>query len=100
MKKDTMNKRGDIPIVILVVGVFLVCILAITSFFVSNNSVKNSFPVINTVEAASLLKEKISFYENLGYNEEQIKTLLNLQEDSQGNLVFSRDDVKVIFPWP
>ena len=100
MKKATMNKRGAIPIVILVVGVFLVCILAILSFFVSNNSVKNSFPVINTIEAASLLKERISFYENLGYDKEQIKTLLNLKEDSQGNILIQQSDISVSFPWP
>lgn len=98
--KNKMNKRGDIPITILVIGVLAVCGLAILSFFTSNNSVKRSFSVIDTVVESGLIKEKISFYKNLGYKEEEIKNILDLQEDSQGNLVISQSSVTVRFSWP
>lgn len=97
--KNKMNKRGDIPIVILVVGVLALCILAILSFYTSTNSVKSGFSSIDTVVEAGLIKEKISFYENLGYNKERIKSLLDIQEDSQDKIIISRDSVKVVFPW-
>lgn len=94
------NKKADIPVTILVIGVIAICVLAILSFFVSNNSVSNSFSAVDTVEAASLIKEKISFYKNLGYGEEEIKNLSNLQEDSQKKIVIEQLDATVRFSWP
>ena len=94
------NKKGDIPITILVIGVLAVCVLAILSFFISNNSVKKSFLSIDTVTESVLIKEKVSFYENLGYKKEEIKTIMNLQEDSQNNIVFKGNGVTVNFAWP
>jgi len=94
------NKKGDIPITILVIGVLAVCVLAILSFFISNNSVKKSFLSIDTVTESVLIKEEVSFYENLGYNKEEIKTIMNLQEDSQSNIVFKGYGVTVKLAWP
>lgn len=94
------NKKGDIPITILVIGVLAVCVLAILSFFISNNSVKKSFLSIDTVAESALIKEEVSFYENLGYKKEEIKTIMNLQEDSQNNIVFKGNGVTVKFAWP
>lgn len=48
MKK--MNKRGNLPIIILVLGVLAVCALALLSFYVSNFKVSNSFSGIKLVE--------------------------------------------------
>lgn len=45
-----MNKRGDIPITILVIGVVLVCSIAIVSFFISTVKARNSFVGINLME--------------------------------------------------
>jgi hypothetical protein len=44
------NKRGDIPITILVIGVFAVCTLAILSFIASTISLRNSFVGIDLTE--------------------------------------------------
>ena len=98
-----MNKKGNIPIVILVIGVFLVCMIAVLSFSISSIFVRDSFSSIDTVVQASLVKEKISFYENLGYSKEEIKAFLNLQEDERGNLVVRQaniQDISVSFAWP
>ena len=94
------NKRGDIPITLLVIGIVIICILAIVSFLKSDSEVKGSFSAISTVESAGLVKEKISFYMNLGYNKEEVKNVLNLEEDSRGNLIFKQFDTTVTFPWP
>jgi len=45
-----MNRRGDIPIIILVVGVMLVCTIAIISFFSSTINGGNSFVGVELVE--------------------------------------------------
>lgn len=52
------NKRGDIPVTILVIGVFVVCTLALLSFFVSMNIIKNSFIGISLIEKANFQIEK------------------------------------------
>ena len=44
------NRRGDIPITILVIGVFAVCALAILSFIYASVSLRNSFVGIDIVK--------------------------------------------------
>jgi hypothetical protein len=44
------NKRGDIPITILVVGVILICTIALVSFISSSISVRKTFTGISVVE--------------------------------------------------
>ena len=38
-----MNRRADIPVTVLVIGVFFICALALLSFYNSNIKVRNSF---------------------------------------------------------
>jgi len=48
-----MNKRGDLPVTLLVIGVFAVCTLAILSFFYSSMQIKESFVGIKIIENAN-----------------------------------------------
>lgn len=52
------NNRGDIPITILVIGVFVVCTLALLSFFVSAISLRNSFVGIDIIGEVNRAIEK------------------------------------------
>ena len=52
------NKKGDIPITVLVIGVFVVCTLAILSFFHSTSLIRNSFVGIDVLEKANIEIEK------------------------------------------
>jgi len=52
------NKRGDVPVTILVLGVFAVCALALVSFISSDRNVEKSFTGIELVEDANLKVEK------------------------------------------
>jgi len=45
-----MNKKGNLPIIILVLGVLAVCSLALLSFYTSNLKVSNSFSSVKLVE--------------------------------------------------
>lgn len=45
-----MDKKGDIPTIVLVIGVFIVCSLALGSFYVSNFKVEKSFVGIGAME--------------------------------------------------
>lgn len=59
------NKKGDIPITILVIGVFAVCGLAILSFLNSTIQIKNSFFGIDLMEKINLQIEEYAINKNL-----------------------------------
>ena len=62
-----MNKRGDISTLVLVIGVFLVCAVAIFSFAFLNSSDKEKFAsVIESMAKVNSFAEHIRFYENTG----------------------------------
>ena len=56
--KIRRDKRGDIPTTILVLGVFVVCMLAILTFVYSDIKTKSSFSGIKIIEKANLEIEK------------------------------------------
>lgn len=59
------NRKGDIPITILVIGVMLICAIAIVSFFSSTVKERNSFVGIDLVEKMNLqIEEKVFNNEN------------------------------------
>ncbi len=52
------NKRGDIPVTILVIGIFMVCTLAILSFLNSSLLLNKSFVGVDIMEKANIEIEK------------------------------------------
>ncbi|HTZ41982.1 MAG TPA: hypothetical protein VMC07_02115 [Candidatus Omnitrophota bacterium] len=61
-----MNKRGDISITLLVIGVFAVCALAILSFILNSQGSQGSFANPEIFENASIQLENYYFYVNSG----------------------------------
>jgi hypothetical protein len=55
------NRRGDIPITILVIGIFGVCVLAIISFIYSNISLRNDLVGVDVVESVNNQIEYLAF---------------------------------------
>ncbi len=86
-RMNKMNKRGDVPVTILVLGVVAICVLAIFSFYTSSQKVSKNFD-IEPVKQIKLIREKISFYENLGLNQGEIDSILGIKTDSQGRYVY------------
>jgi len=56
------NKRGDISITILVIGVLLLCVLALFSFYSSAIRTRNTFVGIGLIEKMNSQIEENSFY--------------------------------------
>lgn len=65
-------KRADIPITILVFGVFAICALALISFYTANVKVSNSFTGIGLMEKMNSKINEYTFYKSKGFSEEQI----------------------------
>jgi hypothetical protein len=75
--KKKMNKKGDIPITILVIGVVVVCAFALFSFTASTTRVRNTFVGIGLIEKMNSQIEKNTFYG---------KPLGTETSDSEGNI--------------
>ena len=56
-----MDKRGDLPVTILIIGVFAVCTLALLSFFYSSYQMNKSFVGVDLIDKANIQIE----YRNL-----------------------------------
>lgn len=63
MRNKKFNKKGEIPVVVLVIGVFAVCSLALISFYVSDIHVKESFAGLDTMQEMNIKIENASFYD-------------------------------------
>ena len=78
-----MNKRGDIPITILVIGILAICTLAIFSFYFSDRNVKSAFNSVDVIEKILVTKEKISLYdESFELTQEEIGEIFNIKKDN------------------
>jgi len=71
-----MNKRGDLPITILVIGVFVVTSLTLLSFYVSGIDGEETILKISMIEKTKLFAEEVKFYKNQEIN----KNPLNLMD--------------------
>ena len=86
IKKIMRNKKGDIPIVVLVLGVFFICMMILGSFYFFQNRMNRTFIGTDVIERAIVIEDKYYFYNNLGkFSEQEIEEILGIQRDEQGN---------------
>ncbi len=78
IKKFFENKRGDVPVTILVIGVFVVCTLALFSFMFSLSSINNSFETLEVMENVNIQIEQNPVQ---NYYEEIVKKEFSLNWD-------------------
>ena len=71
------NKRGDIPTTILVLGTFVICSLALITFFISNVDFNKSFVGIDLNEKMNSKVNEYNFYSSQGYEDLEIKQKLD-----------------------
>lgn len=82
MKKIKINKRGDIPVVILVIGVFAICTLAILSFkFASIKSDRGFSESIEAMQEMNSEIQKYQFYKDVGLDDSELRILFNIKGD-------------------
>ena len=77
-----MNRRGDLAITLLVVGVFAVCALALLVFIFSLVSTQQSFVGVDLVDTLNADLERYAFYGDLSLvqSRERDGTLVFYQE--------------------
>jgi len=82
------NKRGDIPIIILVIGVVALCIFAILSFQFSPRGQIIFAVEPYLIEDVISLSEQISFYEKQGID---FSNLIEMKETDLGNDLYLKE---------
>lgn len=76
-----INKKGDVPTAILVLGTFAVCALALISFYASGIFVENTFFGPDLIEQMNSNANEYSFYRSQNLNGQEIRDILLLEED-------------------
>ena len=87
-----MNKKGDISIVILVIGIIAICFLAILSFVKSDNDVDDNFLGIGLIETMNSVEEELNFYEKTEFEGDYG----NIELIELGNVKITTDGKKVL----
>jgi len=88
------NRKGDLPVTILVIGVFAVCSLALFSFLVSNFKTGNSFEGIDLMENATSQINEYNFYKSLGITEDKLENIFDIKD---GKLIVKKTDSRFSF---
>ena len=84
------NRRGDIPITLLVLGVFAICSLALLSFYLSGTSGGKIFLKVSIVEKINSFADEIKFYKNPEINGDPEKLMeIFKNKNSEEDLVYS-----------
>ena len=85
-----MNKRADITVTILVIGVVGICILTILSFVGSNKDNEANFLGIGLIETMLSIEEELNFYEETEFDKDYGK------EFERGNVKINTEGKKVL----
>jgi hypothetical protein len=84
---NVKNKRGDVAVTILVIGVFLVCSFALLTFFIADFKFSNSFVGVELMEKVNVQIDEYLFYKNQGVEFENIVKNLGATKNSQSRYV-------------
>lgn len=92
------NKHGDLPITILVIGVFVVCTLALITFFTFSAKEKNSFVGVKLMQKINYQIENYFLTDSLNgldikMNPLGKKVLYQEKKDTEGFLWWKKDVV-------
>ena len=113
MKLKFKNRRGDISIVLFVLGVLAICGLAILSFILSGTNVldDSADAGLGVFEDIYSAAEKVYFYKNINYDgftsgEQEVEALLDdefIEVNIEGSMLMitgTRKDMQVEYTTP
>jgi hypothetical protein len=91
-----MNKRGDVPVTILVIGIFALCSLALFTFVVADIGTSNSFVGISEFPELNLKINQYKFLESQGVPLDRILLVTGAVEED-GEIYFYLEKKKGFF---
>ncbi len=94
MKKIIQNKRADIPITILVLGVFVICALAVTSFMIFKIEGSKDSLGVELFQEINTDIEKFNFYQNTDFSSIESAEKINATI-SRNQLIIEKNNTKI-----
>ncbi|MDO8528868.1 MAG: hypothetical protein Q7S06_03180 [Nanoarchaeota archaeon] len=89
------NKKGDIPIVVLVLGVFFICMMVLGSFFFFQNRINRTFVGTGIIEKAIAVEDKYYFYKSTEkFSEQDIEEILGIQIEEGRRYIFIEEKTR------
>lgn len=79
-----MNKNGDVPITILVIGIFAICSLALFTFLIADIRTSNSFVGLSELSELNLKINQYKFLESQGVSLDSILKFTGAVEEEDG----------------
>jgi len=83
----TKFKKSNVPIVLFVIGVFLVCAFALLTFFISDFNFSNSFVGVSIMETLNARYEEYLIYKNEGISESSLQAYFDVSTDTHGKFL-------------
>jgi flagellar basal body-associated protein FliL len=90
--KLNFNKRADVAITILVIGVFAICALAIISFILYNQQTQTNFITTDTIENLSVTLNNFYLYVNLGLSPQDAANKVGAQLEGNQLILNAEQD--------
>jgi len=75
------NKKANLPVTVLVIGIFALCGFALLTFFLSDFKISNSFVGIDVVSKLNSLGDEYLFLKNAGVDEAKLATMFDVKEE-------------------
>jgi hypothetical protein len=94
------NKKANLPITILVIGIVALCGLTILSFIISIKKFPSEEWGFELVEKVKIDLDKFYFYKNVGFIDEEAAEKINANFYSKENrleIIRKRENVEVIY---
>ena len=82
------NKRGDVPITILVIGIFALCSLALFTFLISDIQTSNSFVGVSKLAELNLKINQYHFLNSNGVSFEKISEVTGILKDGDEKYIY------------
>lgn len=81
LKKIREDKRASVPITLLVIGIFALCVLALFTFLVSDTNFSNSFVGIGKLSELNFKINQYEFLKSQGISDGKIQSSLGFIEE-------------------
>lgn len=95
MIKNKQNKKGNIPVTILVIGVFAICTLTILSFIVFSYNTSKHFVGPGLIETILSMEEELKFNNNpYSFNQNGVR-ITTTNNNIEGNYTLENGKVLV-----
>jgi len=81
MIKRINSKKGNLPITLLVIGIFAVSGFALLTFFIADFKISNSFVGVEVLQKVNSFADEYKFYKNAGIIDNKLEKMFNLTEE-------------------